>query len=321
MSVAAVAVELTLAWHGFVFDVVVLPERRRKAFTLGETRRDYPIPQEWLGADRYRLVTFDRGVPRVAVPADPRSTDPGTPTADPQTYQELGVDQTVEVRLGPLTASVSRLPRRRYDGPRAFSVDWRAGALAAASAAVCLVLLAWTGFCVPPLETDVEFPGRPLRTLHVQALAQAEAAAVAERPPPPRAPRTVWGEGRGKRGLQTSVRRPVDPQAGDREAAPVRSRVALRGPPDNPDVRLTWRRGPDGPALWGWWFSPGAVGDPNAPLIDSSRDWSAGVDPLSARSPRTDGPIGSSRAASEGAPLAAEGRLRKVVTFVGARAL
>jgi hypothetical protein len=123
-----VAVELTLAWHGFVFDVVVLSERRRKAFALGETRGDYPIPQQWLGADQYRLLTFERGVPRVAVPADPRSADPDTPASDPQAYQELGVDQTVEVRLGPLTALASAaLESERPTSPDAVAIELDAG--------------------------------------------------------------------------------------------------------------------------------------------------------------------------------------------------
>jgi hypothetical protein len=244
---------------------------------------------------------------------------PGVPQRQSRGLRTRPTGRAAGCRVARGTAS--RLPRRGYDGSRAFGVDWRTGALAAASAAACLALLGWTGFCVPPLETDVEFPARPLRTLHVQALAQSEAAAVPECPPPPSAPRTVWGQGRGKLGLWTSVQRPTDPQAGDLEAAATRSRVALRGPRDNPDVRLRWHRGPDGPSSCGWFLSPGAVGDPTAPLINWSYDWPLGVDPLSARSPRTDGPIGSSRGTSEGAPLAAEGRLRKVVTFVGARAL
>ena len=71
----------------------------------------------------------------------------------------------------------------------------------------------------------------------------------------------------------------------------------------------------------GWFLGDEVTGDLIGPLVDWGRDWPLGTDSASARSPFAYGPIGSSHGLGPGAPLGVVGRLHKVVTFVGARAL
>lgn len=122
-----------------------------------------------------------------------------------------------------------------------------------------------------------------------------------------------------KPGLLSSERRPVPPQLGDAEAPHnPQHRAASEGPTDNPDPHFARRPG-SGCWAHGWFPNDReGGGDPSGPVVDWGRDTSLGLDPLSARSPHRLGRLGPSHGLYREPLLAQPGRLRKVVTFVGA---